>query len=134
MNRELYDLDYEDDLIDDLDVIIPPKVYLNNIIPNIDFNYVRREWIKFVLNNMEEESYRSYVNDFIRSMKMEVQKKLWKKELDGMTKQNVKDEDVIELKNKQIEDETERLTNNMLDGMNGWFEDLNFKKVNNGKN
>ena len=114
MNRELYDLDYEDDLIDDLDVIIPPKVYLNNIIPNIDFNYVRREWIKFVLNNMEEESYRSYVNDFIRSMKMEVQKKLWKKELDGMTKQNVKDEDVIELKNKQIEDETERLTNNML--------------------
>ena len=37
-----YDDDlYEDDLIDDLDVIIPPKVYLTSIIPNLNHSYER---------------------------------------------------------------------------------------------
>ena len=69
---------YEDDLIDDLDVIIPPKVYLHDIIPTVKSSYVKGEWIKFVLNNMDGETYIGYVDDFIKSMKRQIQKVLWK--------------------------------------------------------
>ena len=123
------DFIYEDDLIDDLDVVIPPKVYLNSIIPNLDFGYVKKEWIKFILNNMGEEEYMESVDNFIRSMKQEIQKKMWKKELSKLPKETKEDNLTTEFRKKLIERESEKLLTQILDEMNGWFSDMKFKKV-----
>ena len=119
---------YEDGLIDDMDVIIPPKVYLHNIIPNVKSGYVRKEWIKFVLNNMDEDTYVSYVDDFIKSMKFQIQKELWKKEMDKLPKETQKDSITMNFRKQQIEKESEKLSNQMIDEFTKWYEDLNFKK------
>tara|TARA_B100000287_G_C20612714_1_gene772723 strand:+ start:206 stop:667 length:462 start_codon:yes stop_codon:yes gene_type:complete len=123
-----YDDDlYEDDLIDDLDVIIPPKVYLTSIIPNLNHSYVKKEWIKFVLNNMGEDEYMESVNMFCRSMKEEIQKKLWKRELQSLPKQTQKDKETMDFRKQTIEREGERLGNQILDDMNGWYDDMKFR-------
>jgi len=124
-----YDDDlYEDDLIDDLDVIIPPKCYLTSIIPNLDNTYVKKEWIKFVLNNMEEEEYQSSVDSFVRSMKQQIQKQLWKKEISKLPPQTQNDEVTMEFRKQGVEREGEKLSNQILDDMNGWYEDIKFRK------
>jgi hypothetical protein len=124
-------------LIDDLDVVIPPKVYLHNIIPNIDSKYVRKEWIKFVLNNMDEDTYINSVENFIKSMKQQIQKELWKKELDKLPKKQinklVKDKDTMEFKDDYINKESEKLGNQIIDTFQLWYDDMKFKKVRKGK-
>ena len=119
---------YEDDLIDDLDVIIPPKVYLHDIIPTVKSSYVKGEWIKFVLNNMGGETYIGYVDDFIKSMKRQIQKVLWKKEIDTLPEETKKDSVTMNFRKRWVERESERLSDQMIDEFTKWYEDLNFKK------
>ena len=131
------DFIYEDDLIDDMDVVIPPKCYLNNIIPNLDSGYVRKEWLKFVLNNMDSETYSNSVDNFIRSMKTQIQKELWKKELSKLTpkqKGELKNDKVtLDFKDEYIQKESDKLTNQMVDEFQKWYEDMTFKKMDKGK-
>ena len=122
------DFIYEDDLIDDEDVVIPPKVYLTSIIPNLDVKYVRKEWIKYMLNNMGEEEYKDSVDSFCRSMKSQIQKQLWKKEMDKLPPQTKNDEITTEFRKQNVERESEKLTNQIIDDMNGWYGDIKFMK------
>ena len=81
---------------------------------------------------MGEDEYQSSVDNFVRSMKEEIQKQMWKKELSKLPPQTQKDKDTMDFRKQNVERESEKLSNQILDDMNGWFDDIKFRKKKNG--
>jgi hypothetical protein len=70
-------------------------------------------------------------------MKQQIQKELWKKELEKLPKKQinklVKDKDTMEFKDDYINKESEKLGNQIIDTFQLWYDDMKFKKVRKGK-